>query len=154
MIGRLTDTLMWLEMGKCISIYVYPFILSIYRIYLFIYLFIRSNYLLDLFIYHLSLSVYLHLSLPVYLPSLTICLSIISLSSSGMGDAYIFQASIFKTGGKLEFLPLSHDPSASPGVSKPSPIMHLIIVKLSREQTSLGPVKGSAPGLLYLLFFF
>ena len=120
--------------------------MSIHSSYLFIgsiYLFI---YLLDLFIYHLSL--------PVYLPSLTICLSIISLSSSGMGDAYIFQASIFKTGGKLEFLPLSHDPSASPGVSKPSPIMHLIIVKLFREQTSLGPVKGSAPGLLYLLFFF
>lgn len=135
MIGRLTDTLMWLEMGTCISIY----------------LSIHSSYL---FIYHLSLSVYLHLSLPVYLSSLTICLSIISLSSSGMGDAYIFQASIFKTGGKIELLPLSHDLSAFPGVSKPSPIMHLIIVKLSREETSLGPVKGSAPGLLYLLFFF
>lgn len=89
MIGRLTDTLMWLEMGTCISIH----------------LSIHPSHLFTLSLYLSSITICLSSSITIYLSSLSVCLSIISLSSSGMGDADIFQASVCETGGKIEFLP-------------------------------------------------
>ena len=64
MIGRLTDTLMWLEMGTCISIHLST----------------HPSHLFTLSLYLSSITICLSSSITIYLSSLTICLPIYHLS--------------------------------------------------------------------------
>ena len=64
MIGRLTDALMWLEMGTCISIHLST----------------HPSHLFTLSLYLSSITICLSSSITIYLSSLTICLPIYHLS--------------------------------------------------------------------------